>query len=129
MGRARNRVRVRVGLILSECAGICQRSGATRWSIDFATQINVEPDPLTVEYYSPCLPEPDDGLITATMEIEVGPENHIRFFHLMKEIRLIYLRNGAFSARLDQDFEPYSILFMHPVPLASTTYDLRDRPE
>lgn len=37
------------------------------------------------------------------MEIEVAPENDIRFFRLMKEIRLIYLRNGAFSARLDQD--------------------------
>ena len=92
-------------LFSASALGFASALAATRWSIDFATQINVEPDPLTVEYYSPYLPEPDDGPITATMEIEVAPENHIRFFRLMKEIRLIYLRNGAFSARLDQDFE------------------------
>ena len=92
-------------LFSASALGFGSAVAAMRWSIDFATQINVEPDPLTVEYYTPYLPEPDDGPITATMEIEVGPENQIRFFRLMKKIRLIYLRNGAFSARLDQDFE------------------------
>ena len=92
-------------LFSATALGFASAVAATRWSIDFASRINVEPDPLTVEYYSPYLPEADDGPITAKVEIEVAPENHIRFFRLMKEIRLIYLRNGAFSARLDQDFE------------------------
>ena len=92
-------------LFSASALGFASAVGATRWSIDFATRINVEPDPLTVEYHSRFLPEANDGPITSTMEIEVAPENHTRFFRLMKEIRLICLRNGAFSARLDQDFE------------------------
>jgi hypothetical protein len=60
---------------------------------------------LVDEYYSPYLPETDDGPITTTVEIEVLPENHLRFFRLTKQIRLVFLRNGAFSARLDQDME------------------------
>ena len=65
----------------------------------------MEADPLTVEYHSHFLPEADDGPITATMEIEVAPENHIRFFRLMEEIRLIYFRKERSAPRLDQDFE------------------------
>ena len=51
------------------------------------------------------LPESDDGPITTIIEIEVAPENHIQFFRLVKQIRLVFLRNGAFSARLDRDME------------------------
>jgi MFS family permease len=76
-----------------------------RWSIDFSTQTNLEPDPLTTPYHAPYIPEADEGPITATIEIQIAPENHIRFFRLMKQIRLIFLRNGAFNARLDQDIE------------------------
>jgi hypothetical protein len=51
------------------------------------------------------MPEADDGPIAATIEIEIAPENQLRFFRLMKQIRLIFLRNGAFNARLYQDIE------------------------
>jgi Transmembrane secretion effector len=51
------------------------------------------------------LPGANDGPITTAIEIEVAPENQIRFFRLTKEIRLVFLRNGAFSARLDQDMD------------------------
>ena len=46
----------------------------------------------------------EDGITTA-IEIEVAPENHLRFFRLTKQIRQIFLPNGAFNARLDQDME------------------------
>jgi hypothetical protein len=36
---------------------------------------------------------------------DVEQENRRRFLDLMKEMRLIYLRNGAFSWRLDEDLE------------------------
>ena len=85
--------------------GIANAIAAGRWSIDFSADINLEPEPLVDEYYSPYLPDTDDGPITTTVEIEVLPENHLRFFRLMKQIRLVFLRNGAFSARLDQDME------------------------
>jgi uncharacterized membrane protein YccF (DUF307 family) len=78
---------------------------AKRWSIDFSAEVNLDPDPLPGTGPLPYLPELDDGPITSAVEIEVAPENHVRFFELMKELRLIFLRNGAFNARLEQDME------------------------
>ena len=92
-------------LFLASALGIVGALTAKRWSIDFSTEINLEPDPLTNELPYLYVPEADDGPITTAIEIEVAPENHIQFFRLMKKIRLIFLRNGAFSARLDQDMD------------------------
>jgi len=90
-------------LLLASGLGIASALTARRWSIDFSTEINPEPDPLAEGDHGRYLPEPDDGPVTTTIEIEVAPDNQIRFFRIMKQIRLIFLRNGAFSARLDQD--------------------------
>ena len=60
---------------------------------------------MPVEVPHPYMPEADDGPVATAVEIEVAPENHLRFFRLMKKIRLIFLRNGAFNARLDQDLD------------------------
>jgi len=90
-------------LLLASALGIASALTARRWSIDFSTQINPEPHPLTEEHDERYRPDPDDGPITTTIEIEVAPDNQVRFFRIMKQIRLIFLRNGAFSARLDQD--------------------------
>jgi MFS family permease len=92
-------------LFLASALGIVGALTARRWSIDFSTEINLEPDPLTFEAPHLYLPAAEDGPITTAMEIEVAPEDQIRFFRLMKEIRLVFLRNGAFSARLDQDMD------------------------
>ena len=92
-------------LFSASALGIVGALTAKRWSIDFSTEINLEPDPLTNELPYLYVPGADDGPITTAIEIEVAPENHIQFFRLMKKIRLIFLRNGAFSARLDQDMD------------------------
>ncbi len=92
-------------LFSASALGIVGALTAKRWSIDFSTEINPEPDPLANELPNLYLPEANDGPITTAIEIEVAPENHIRFFRLMKKIRLVFLRNGAFSARLDQDMD------------------------
>jgi MFS family permease len=92
-------------LLLASLLGVGGALAPKRWSIDFSAETNLEPDPLIDTYQAPYLPEADDGPITATIEIEIAPQNHIRFFRLMKQIRLIFLRNGAFNARLDQDIE------------------------
>jgi hypothetical protein len=81
------------------------------WSIDFSAEVNLDPDPLPHEGSDPYLPEADDGPITTAVEIEVAPENHVRFFKLMKEIRLVFLRNGAFNARPGHG-KPQSIPFI-----------------
>jgi MFS family permease len=92
-------------LFSASALGIVSALTAKRWSIDFSKEINLEPDPLEIDPPHLYLPEADDGPITTAMEIEIAPENHLRFFRLVKEIRLAFLRNGAFSARLDQDMD------------------------
>jgi Transmembrane secretion effector len=92
-------------LFSASALGIASAITAKRWSIDFSAEVNLDPDPLPPDDHDPYVPEPEDGPITTAMEIEVAPENHVRFFRLMKEIRLVFLRNGAFNARLDQDME------------------------
>jgi len=92
-------------LFSASAMGIASALTAKRWSIDFSERVNLEPDPLLPDRSDPYIPESDDGPITSAIEIEVAPDNHVRFFKLMREIRLVFLRNGAFSARLDQDME------------------------
>ena len=92
-------------LFSASALGIVSALTAKRWSIDFSTEINLEPDPLAFDPRHRYLPGANDGPITTAIEIEVAPENQIRFFRLTKEIRLVFLRNGAFSARLDQDMD------------------------
>ena len=92
-------------LFSASALGIVSALTAKRWSIDFSEEINLEPDPLSFDAPLLYLPEVDAGPITTEIEIEVAPENHIRFFRLVKEIRLVFLRNGAFRARLDQDLD------------------------
>jgi MFS family permease len=90
--------------LISACIlGIASALAAKWLSIDFSTDLNLDPHPLPALgpiYY---LPNSDDGPITTALEIEVAPENQVRFFSLMRQLRLVFLRNGAFNARLDQD--------------------------
>ena len=90
-------------LISASIMGIVSALAAKRLSIDFSTGVNLDPHPLPALgpiYY---LPQADDGPITTAMEIEIAPENLVRFFKIMTQLRLVFLRNGAFNARLDQD--------------------------
>jgi len=92
-------------LFSASALGVVSALTAKQWSIDFSTETNLEPDPLPFNpphFYSAAA---NAGPITAAIEIEVAPENHIRFFRLIKKIRLFFLRNGAFSARLGQDMD------------------------
>jgi MFS family permease len=95
---------VQWALISASVMGIVSALAAKRLSIDFSTDVNLDPHPLPALgpiYYLPH--EADDGPITTAMEIEVAPENLVRFFRIMIQLRLAFLRNGAFNARLDQD--------------------------
>ena len=92
-------------LLSASLLGVVGAFTSKRWSIDFSTHANLESDPLTDTYRAPYMPEAHDGPIAASIEIEIAPQNHIRFFRIMKQIRLVFLRNGAFNARLDQDIE------------------------
>ena len=50
-------------------------------------------------------PEPDDGPVTVTRDLIIRPEDREEFLALVKEYRLIFLRNGAFLFRVDENLE------------------------
>ena len=75
-------------------------------SIDFTHQLNLDPAPLTTQYHRFLhTPEPRDGPVSIVMVFDIDPERRVEFLDRMREMRLIYLRNGAFSWRLDEDLE------------------------
>jgi hypothetical protein len=73
-------------------------------SIDFTGSLNFDPAVPRDEYHAMLnAPEPDDGPVTITFNFQIDPVNRERFMHLMREVRLMHLRNGAFTWRLDED--------------------------
>jgi MFS family permease len=73
-------------------------------SINFTRSLSFDPPPIS------CLmmplvnnPQPRDGPVVITFEIEVNRMHGREFLRLMREVRLIHLRNGAFGWRLDED--------------------------
>jgi MFS family permease len=73
-------------------------------SIDFTGKLNFEPAVPRTEYHAMLnIPQPDDGPVTITFDFQIDPINRERFIDLMREVRLMHLRNGAFSWRLDED--------------------------
>jgi MFS family permease len=73
-------------------------------SIDFTGKLNFDPATPTTHFHSMLhLPHPDDGPVAITMEFQIDPVNRARFLEYMRNVRLMHLRNGAFSWRLDED--------------------------
>jgi len=73
-------------------------------SIDFTGSLNFDPAIPRAEYHAMLnTPQPDDGPVTITFEFRIDAVNRARFIDLMREVRLMHLRNGAFTWRLDED--------------------------
>ncbi|HYY30933.1 MAG TPA: MFS transporter [Chthoniobacterales bacterium] len=81
-------------------------------SINFASSLNLDPAPLKTtslmigdtHEFSFTL-EPDDGPVTVTRDLIIRPEDREEFLALVKEYRLIFLRNGAFLFRVAENLE------------------------
>src|SRR6202035_1462796 len=76
------------------------------WSSDFT--MTAEPDsvPVAVMNIVHSLlyrPEPKDGPVLVTVEFQVDRSRGSKFVELMREVRLIHLRNGAYSWQLFED--------------------------
>jgi Transmembrane secretion effector len=73
-------------------------------SINFTTSLSFDPPPISC-VMRPLVnnPQPRDGPVAITFEIEVDRLRGREFLRLMREVRLIHRRNGAFSWRLDED--------------------------
>jgi hypothetical protein len=74
-------------------------------SINFAHSLNLEPAPLKATHEFSLTPKPDDGPVTVTRELIIHPEDRQEFLKLVKQLRLIFLRNGAFLFRVDENLE------------------------
>jgi len=75
-------------------------------SIYFAQFLNLDPAPLTLKGTHEFLtPKPDDGPVTVTRDLIIRPEDREGFLALVKELRLVFLRNGAFLFRVDENLE------------------------
>jgi MFS family permease len=73
-------------------------------SIDFTGKMNFDPAVTATQYHSMLhVPRPEDGPVAITIDFQVDAVNRERFLELMRAVRLMHLRNGAYSWRLDED--------------------------
>jgi MFS family permease len=76
------------------------------WSIDFTMTADPDAVPATVMNVGYKLlhrPEPKDGPVLVTIEFQLNRSRGSKFVSLMREVRLIHLRNGAYSWQLFED--------------------------
>jgi MFS family permease len=73
-------------------------------SINFTRALDFEPAPVTsFSHKLIYLPRPKDGPVAVVYEFNVDPARAPGFIGLMSQVRMIHLRNGAFSWRLHED--------------------------
>jgi hypothetical protein len=74
-------------------------------SINFAHSLRLDPSPLEGQHGFLSAPKPGDGPVTVTMDFIIRPEDREKFLELAEQIRLIFLRNGAFLFNIDENLE------------------------
>jgi Transmembrane secretion effector len=73
-------------------------------SIDFTGKLDFEPAPVAVSSHELIhIPAPHDGPVAVMIDIEVGRTLGRDMLDVLREARLIRLRNGAFSWRMHED--------------------------
>lgn len=95
---------------------VCYNLSITRpLSLDFIKSIDVEPSrPLPMPAFAEP-PEADAGPIAVVAEVIVDQENRSQFLQLARELRLMYLRNGASSVRLYESLADRSVFRLEAV--------------
>src|SRR5271165_4574475 len=77
---------------------------ASPLSINFTGSLNFDPAPVTTFSHKLIYtPQPHDGPMSITVEFKVDCAHGREFVNLMREVRLIHLRNGAYSWQLNED--------------------------
>jgi Transmembrane secretion effector len=112
---------------LAIAAMIVTRLSFFRLSIDFTTDLSLEPAPLTMFSNSlNRLPEPEEGPLSISTQFQVDPDRREEFLDLAGRARLIYLRNGAYGWHLKEELGR-SNNFQMEVVVPSWTQQLRKR--
>ena len=75
-------------------------------SIDFTGKLDFEQAPVSGAYHKFIhMPQPHDGPVAVHIDFEVDRLGGKEFLETLREVRLIHLRNGAFSWRLHEDLD------------------------
>ena len=74
-------------------------------SINFAHTLNLDPAPLEGSHDFPLAPKPNEGPVTITRDYVIRSQDREEFLALMEQVRLIFLRNGAFLFRVEESLE------------------------
>jgi MFS family permease len=73
-------------------------------SIDFTGTLNLDPASVTPRLYKLCYtPKPNDGPVSICLEFNVDHLRAREFVNIMREVRLIHLRNGVYRWQLHED--------------------------
>jgi MFS family permease len=98
------------------------------WSIDFSMTADLNAVPATVMnvgYKMLYRPEPKDGPVLVTQEFELDRAGGAKFVELMRAVRLVYLRNGAYSWQLFEDPTRHNTFRMEVMVPSWTQYLLQ----
>jgi len=98
------------------------------WSIDFTMTADPNAVPATVMnvgYKMLYRPQAKDGPVLVTQEFELDRAGGAKFVELMREVRLVYLRNGAYSWQLFEDPSRYNTFRMEVMVPSWTQYLLQ----
>jgi MFS family permease len=98
------------------------------WSIDFTLTADPNAVPATVMnvgYKMLYRPQAKDGPVLVTEEFELDRAGGAKFVELMREVRLVYLRNGAYSWQLFEDPSRYNTFRMEVMVPSWTQYLLQ----
>jgi MFS family permease len=87
-------------------------------SIDFTGDLDFEPAPIAGSSHKLIhIPAPHDGPVAVMIDVEVHGTFGREVLEVLRDVRLIHLRNGAFSWRLHEDLgrpNTYRVEMMYP---------------
>ena len=87
-------------------------------SIDFTGELDFEPAPVAGASHKLIhIPAPHDGPVAVMIDVEVHGTLGREVLEVLRDVRLIHLRNGAFSWRLHEDLgrpNTYRVEMMYP---------------
>jgi hypothetical protein len=98
------------------------------WSIDFTMTADLNAVPATVMnvgYKLLYRPQPKDGPVLVTEEFELDRSGEAKFVELMRKVRVVYLRNGAYSWQLFEDPTRHNTFRMEMIVPSWTQYLLQ----
>ena len=104
-------------------------------SINFTGKLEFDPGSVTsfsqtsFSHKLIALPQPQDGPVAITYEFEVDRVREDEFMELMRQVRLIHLRNGAFSWQLHEDLTQFNIFRVEMIVPSWTRIFIATRPD